>query len=126
MENLCPCCSGKLYEECCELFHSKKEFPKTAEELMRSRYAAFAIPNGDYLWETTLPNKRKFHHKTELENWGKDNTWTKLEIIQSSEKEVEFKAYFTDKFGQENIHHERSTFKKVDKKWYYVSGKFLD
>ena len=126
MENLCPCCSGKLYEECCELFHSKKEFPKTAEELMRSRYAAFAIPNGDYLWETTLPNKRKFHHKTELENWGKDNTWTKLEIIQSSEKEVEFKAYFTDKFGQENIHHERSTFKKVDKKWYYVSGKFLE
>ena len=126
MENLCPCCSGKLYEECCELFHSKKEFPKTAEELMRSRYAAFAIPNGDYLWETTLPNKRKFHHKTELENWGKENTWTKLEIIKSSEKEVEFKAYFTDKFGQENIHHERSTFKKVDKKWYYVSGKFLD
>ena len=126
MENLCPCCSGKLYEECCELFHSKKEFPKTAEELMRSRYAAFAIPNGDYLWETTLPNKRKFHHKTELENWGKENTWTKLEIIQSNEKEVEFKAYFTDKFGQENIHHERSTFKKVDKKWYYVSGKFLD
>ena len=126
MENLCPCCSGKLYEECCELFHSKKEFPKTAEELMRSRYAAFAIPNGDYLWETTLPNKRKFHHKTELENWGKENTWTKLEIIQSSEKEVEFKAYFTDKFREENIHHERSNFKKVDKKWYYVSGKFLE
>ena len=126
MENLCPCCSGKLYEECCELFHSKKKFPKTAEELMRSRYAAFAIPNGDYLWETTLPNKRKFHHKTELENWGKENTWTKLEIIKSSEKEVEFKAYFTDKFGKENIHHERSTFKKVDKKWYYVSGKFLE
>ena len=126
MQNLCPCCSGKLYEECCELFHSKKEFPKTAEELMRSRYAAFAIPNGDYLWETTLPNKRKFHHKTELENWGKENTWTKLEIIQSNEKEVEFKAYFTDKFGEENIHHERSTFKKVDKKWYYVSGKFLE
>ena len=126
MENLCPCCSGKLYEECCELFHSKKEFPKTAEELMRSRYAAFAIPNGDYLWETTLPNKRKFHHKTELENWGKENTWTKLEIIKSSEKEVEFKAYFTDKFGKENIHHEFSTFKKVNKKWYYVSGKFLD
>ena len=126
MNNLCPCCSGKLYEECCEPFHSKKEFPKTAEELMRSRYAAFAIPNGDYLWETTLFNKRKFHHKTELENWGKENTWTKLEIIQSSEKEVEFKAYFTDKFGKENIHHELSTFKKVDKKWYYVSGKFLD
>ena len=126
MKNLCPCYSGKLYEECCEPFHSKKEFPKTAEELMRSRYAAFAIPNGEYLWQTTLPSKRKFHDKSELEAWGKENTWTKLEIINSSEKEVEFKAYFTDKFGKENIHHELSTFKKVNKKWYYVSGKFLD
>jgi SEC-C motif-containing protein len=89
-------------------------------------HTAFAIPNGDYLWQTTLPSKRKFHDKSELEVWGKENTWTKLEIINSSEKEVEFKAYFTDKFGKENIHHELSTFKKVDKKWYYVSGKFLD
>ena len=93
---------------------------------MRSRFAAFAIPNGEYLWQTTLPSKRKFHDKSELEAWGKENTWTKLKIINSSEREVEFKAYFTDKFGKENIHHELSTFKKVDKKWYYVSGKFLD
>ena len=36
-------------------------------------------------------------------NWKfgeKENIWTKLEIIQSSEKKVEFKAYFTDKFGK--------------------------
>ena len=93
---------------------------------MRSRFSAFAIPNGEYLWKTTLPRKRKFHDKNDLENWGKENTWTKLDIIQSNEKEVEFKAYFTDKFGKKNIHHEFSTFKKVDKKWYYVSVKFLD
>lgn len=126
MENLCPCCSGKLYEECCQPFHSEEKFAPTAEKLMRSRFSAFAIPNSEYLWKTTLPSKRKFHDKNDLESWGKENTWTKLEIIQSSEKEVEFKAYFTDKFGKENIHHEFSTFKKVDKKWYYVSGKFLD
>ncbi|MFN8363968.1 MAG: YchJ family metal-binding protein [Cloacibacterium normanense] len=61
-------------------------------------------------------------------NWklGEKKTLGQNEIINSSEKEVEFKAYFTDKFGKENIHHELSTFKKVDKKWYYVSGKFLD
>lgn len=126
MKKYCPCCSGKLYEECCQPFHSEEKFAPTAEKLMRSRFSAFAIPNGEYLWKTTLPSKRKFHDKNDLESWGKENTWTKLEIIQSSEKEVEFKAYFTDKFGKENIHHEFSTFKKVDKKWYYVSGKFLD
>lgn len=122
----CPCCSGKLYEECCKPYHSKKEFAPTAEKLMRSRYSAFAIPNGDYLWGTTLPSKRKFHNKIDLETWGKENLWTKLEILKSEEKEVEFKAHFTDKFGKEQIHHELSTFKKIDKKWYYVSGKFLD
>ena len=126
MKKYCPCCSGKLYEECCEPFHSEEKFAPTAEKLMRSRFSAFAIPNSEYLWKTTLPSKRKFHDKNDLESWGKENIWTKLEIIQSSEKEVEFKAYFTDKFGKENIHHEFSTFKKVDKKWYYVSGKFLD
>ena len=126
MKKYCPCCSGKLYEECCQPFHSEEKFAPTAEKLMRSRFSAFAIPNSEYLWKTTLPSKRKFHDKNDLESWGKENIWTKLEIIQSSEKEVEFKAYFTDKFGKENIHHEFSTFKKVDKKWYYVSGKFLD
>lgn len=126
MKKSCPCCSGKLYEECCQPFHSEEKFAPTAEKLMRSRFSAFAIPNSEYLWKTTLPSKRKFHDKNDLESWGKENIWTKLEIIQSSEKEVEFKAYFTDKFGKENIHHEFSTFKKVDKKWYYVSGKFLD
>lgn len=121
----CPCCSGKLYEECCKPYHSKEKFAPSAEKLMRSRYSAFAIPNGDYLWETTLPSKRKFHNKMELETWGKENLWTKLEILKSTEKEVEFKACYTDKFEKEQIHHEISTFKKIDKKWYYVSGKFL-
>jgi SEC-C motif-containing protein len=64
-KNLCPCCSGKLYEECCELFHSKK-ISKNCGRTYAFSLSAFAIPNGDYLWETTLPNKRKFHHK---KNW---------------------------------------------------------
>ena len=64
-----------------------------------SLYPAFAIPNGEYLWQTTLPSKRKFHDKSELEVWEK-KTLDKTEIINSSKKEVEFKAYFTDKFGK--------------------------
>ena len=78
---------------------------------MRSRYAAFAIPNGEYLWQTTLPSKRKFHDKSELEAWGKKHL-DKTGNHQFQRKEVEFKAYFTDKFGKENIHHELSTFKR--------------
>jgi len=49
----CPCCSGKEYKNCCEPFHLNKELPKTPEELMRSRYAAFAMVLPEYLVDTT-------------------------------------------------------------------------
>ena len=39
----CPCCSGKIYEECCAPFHRKEKHAPTAEALMRSRYSAYAI-----------------------------------------------------------------------------------
>ena len=78
----CPCCSGKSYEECCKPFHTKTKFPQTAEELMRSRFSAFAIPNGEYLMDTTFPAKRKLHNKKDLQEWGEINDWTKLEIVK--------------------------------------------
>ena len=59
----CPCCSGKSYEECCKPYHTGEKHAPTAEALMRSRFSAFAIPNGEYLMETTLPEKRKYHNK---------------------------------------------------------------
>ena len=63
-------------------FILKKRVSKTAEELMRSRYAAFAIPNGEYLWQNHCQQKKIPHDKSELEYvWGK-KIWTKLEIIQ--------------------------------------------
>ena len=77
----CPCCSGKSYEDCCQPYHLKEKFAPTAEALMRSRFSAFAIPNGEYLWETTSPNKRQFHNKKDLQEWGEINQWTKLEIV---------------------------------------------
>lgn len=123
----CPCCSGKSYEECCKPFHTNEKFPQTAQELMRSRFSAFAIPNGEYLMETTLPSKRKLHNKEDLQEWGEINEWTKLEIVKTSGKNlVEFKAFYTDENGTSQIHHEISLFEKLNNRWYYVSGKFLD
>lgn len=122
----CPCCSDKEYKDCCEPFHLGIAFAPNAVTLMRSRYCAFAIPNGEYLIETTLPEKRKNFSATDYENWGKINNWRNLEIIQTpNENEVEFKAYYIDERGKKQIHHEHSYFQKVDGKWYYVSGEFL-
>ena len=124
---VCPCGSGKTYSECCEPFHLRKKIPATAEQLMRSRYTAYVFPNGEYLLETTLPSERKYHSKTEMEAWGKINTWAKLEILaKPSPSKVEFRAYFTDPDGKTNIHHEKSVFKKIQNRWFYVSGEFVD
>lgn len=122
----CPCCSGKTYEDCCKPYHKGEKHAPTAEALMRSRFSAFAIPNGEYLMETTLPSKRKLHNTEDLQEWGEINVWTKLEIVENpSATQVEFKAYYTDEEGKNQLHHELSDFKKVQNKWYYATGKFL-
>lgn len=121
----CPCCSGNNYSDCCEPYHKKIKNAPTAEALMRSRYSAFAIPNGLYLMNTTLPAKRKYHDIDDLQEWGEINQWIKLEIVDTpASNKVEFKAYYIDVDGQEQMQQELSVFQKMGDKWFYVSGAF--
>jgi len=77
--------------------------------------------------ETTLPGKRKYHNREDLQEWGEINTWTKLEIVNKPNvNKVEFKAFYTDENGNPQLHHELSTFKMVQNRWFYVSGIFLE
>ena len=123
----CPCYSGIAYAACCEPYHTKEKNAPTAEALMRSRYAAYALPNGDYLYETTYPSKRHLHDVDEMQAWGESNTWLGLEIVRKvGLSVVEFKARFLDADGQEQLHHEISEFKKRQNRWYYVTGEFVD
>lgn len=48
----CPCGQG-LYAECCQPLHVGQQCAKHAEQLMRSRYSAFALQQIDYLLSTT-------------------------------------------------------------------------
>lgn len=123
----CPCCSGKNYEECCQPYHLLQKPAPTAEALMRSRYCAYAIPNGAYLMKTTLPTMRPFHSKAEMQEWGEINQWIKLEIVNKpSPSKVEFKAFYIDSDGNEQLHHELSNFKKIQSNWFYVDGEFYE
>ena len=60
---LCPCRSGKQYEVCCQPFHQGKK-PDTALQLMRSRFAAYALCMPDYIIHTTHPANPQFCHDT--------------------------------------------------------------
>ena len=48
-ENLCPCCSGKNYDECCKPVIDGSRKAATPEELMRARYSAYAKCEVDFI-----------------------------------------------------------------------------
>ncbi|MEK6509662.1 YchJ family protein [Myroides sp. C4067] len=122
----CYCCSGNAYSECCEPYVTNTKAPSTAEQLMRSRYTAYALANAIYIINTTHPKTRHFHSKKAILQWAKENTWQRLEILVSEESRVVFKAYYKDAEGNVCEHYEDSLFEMLGGKWYYVSGTFKE
>ena len=120
----CPCCSGKNYENCCEPYHLGKKLPQTPEQLMRSRYTAFALVLTNYLVETTHSSTQKDNDFSDIEDWAKSNKWLKLEIAFAKENKVRFRAFYQDKNNEIYEHDELSTFAQENGKWVYVDGEF--
>lgn len=119
----CACGGASPYTVCCLPLHEGKAFAGSPEQLMRSRYAAYAEDSIEYLIATTHPRMRHLHAKEDITAWAQVNDWQKLEIIDAFENIVEFKAYFSHK-GNPCVHHEISVFEKVGERWYYLSGTF--
>lgn len=122
----CPCLSGKIFSECCQPLILGQTTAKTPEELMRSRYSAFATQNMDYVFETTDPQIRsQADHQANVE-WAKTALFTKLEILSSSQDgnkgSVEFIAHY-EVNGEKSIHHEFSKFRKQSGLWFFRDGK---
>ena len=100
---MCPCGSQKSYTECCEPFITGKLDAPTAEQLMRSRYSAYAKQAIDYILNTTLEEKRKECDERAIRNWSSKSIWHSLEIlstknglVEHNEGLVEFVANFTE------------------------------
>ncbi|TEW49251.1 YchJ family protein [Psychromonas algicola] len=121
----CPCKSGQQYQNCCEPFHMQQEKPKTCEQLMRSRFSAFCLQLGEYLFNTYHIDYRGELTVAALSEASLD--WKNLEIIATETHQqtgfVEFKAWYTQE-GHLNCHHERSNFVKDHDQWLYCDGTF--
>ena len=122
--NLCPCGSHLTLEECCLPYIQGETMVPTAEKLMRARFTAFYLHDAQYLYKTTHVSQKKYTNKSDIVSWAQQNIWQKLEILNSSENMVEFKAYYLDENKTSQIHHEKSTFIYFQNNWYYVDGKF--
>ncbi|WP_259460342.1 YchJ family protein [Pseudarthrobacter phenanthrenivorans] len=122
----CMCLSGEPYGQCCGRFHSGSGEAATAEQLMRSRYSAFALMDADYL-------RRTWHPETEPASLDLDPAmeWRRLDIISTSrggpldtEGTVEFKAHFRHG-GERGVLHESSRFVREHRRWLYLDGQVL-
>src|ERR1700742_1317013 len=107
----CPCASGDSYRACCGPFHHGELQARSAEELMRSRYSAYAYADAGYLFRTWHPRTRPADVTID-----KSITWTGLEVIDivaggpdDNRGEVEFRALFESAAGAGSLH-ERSRF----------------
>jgi peptide deformylase len=125
----CPCGTGKPYEECCKPFHQGK-VPEHAVELMRSRFAAFALGLPEYIISTTHPASPQYGHDAahwsqQIAKFCDETQFKKLEIFDVQEKEqIATVAFVAHLFQNEKdlSFTERSYFEKIKGRWLYLRG----
>lgn len=118
---LCPCGSDKDYAECCALYHDQVTNAPTPETLMRSRYAAFALGDAEYLLSTSLAKNHAVNELEQLKAQMNLVEWLQLDVVDAHDNVVEFKAYYRDESGIEVLH-ERSSFVYENNRWFYDEG----
>ena len=119
----CPCGTGLPYDDCCGPLHAGSTTAGTAEQLMRSRYSAFAVGDPAYLLATWHPRTRP--RDLDLDPGVR---WTGLDVLATTggsllaaEGTVEFRAHWRAG-GQVGAQHEDSRFTRVDGAWRYLDG----
>ena len=127
-KKICYCHSGLYFEACCEPFILEKQYPKNAEQLMRSRYSAFCIKHATYIKQSMKEKALELYDEESIKNSPIE--WKKLIILgkengkeHDDEGTVTFRAIFKKFPDDEKLHfiEEKSLFKKIDNKWFYVN-----
>ncbi len=118
----CPCGSGTPYDGCCGRLH-RGEVADTAEQLMRSRYAAFVVGDDAYLFRTWHPRTRP-----DAVTVPADSAWTGLVVLTTEAGGpdddtgvVEFEAHYVSA-GRPGVQHEVSRFERRRGVWVYVDA----
>ena len=127
----CPCGSGLPFGECCEPILIGKTKAPTAAALMRARYAAYALADIDFLFNSSGPKVRREFDAAGSKKWAESADWTGMEILSTEgggENDetgvVEFVAHYSVK-DQVFDHHERSEFAKIKGEWRFIDGKII-
>ncbi|MEU7897794.1 YchJ family metal-binding protein [Nonomuraea sp. NPDC049152] len=119
----CPCALPAAYEQCCGRLHRGEAAAETAEQLMRSRFSAFAVGDAAYLLRSWHPSTRPA--EVTFEPFLR---WKKLSIVSTSgggagdaEGTVEFRARYSQA-GKAGEMREVSRFTRREGAWVYLTG----
>lgn len=124
---LCPCGSNAQYKQCCEPLILKKVNAKSPEQLMRSRYSAYALKHSEYIYETYSNASKNQQSINDIAIWAKETNWLNLRVLNASEFKnnatptVEFEAIYKNA-GILYKMNEKSTFIQENNLWRYVDG----
>ncbi|MGE0547228.1 MAG: YchJ family protein [Kofleriaceae bacterium] len=128
MSTPCPCGSKLPEAECCAPIIEGAPAP-TAEALMRSRYTAYVRGAIQHVISTHDAKTRADVDADAVAAWSRETKWQGLEILgteaggaDDNEGIVEFVARGATN-GTAFAQRERSRFRKVEDRWYYVDGK---
>jgi SEC-C motif-containing protein len=121
---LCPCGRPRDLAECCGALIAGHGIAQTAEDLMRSRFTAYATPAIDWLLATHDPPPAR----AGVEDFAARARFTGLRIIATKDGgptddtgEVEFEATFEEN-GIPQTLHERSKFERRAGSWRYTAS----
>ncbi|MFB8001095.1 YchJ family protein [Nocardia sp. NPDC056000] len=119
----CPCGLPASYADCCGRLHRGEAAATTAEQLMRSRYSAFAVRDEAYLLRSWDPETRPADV-----DFDPGLRWERLEILATTgggpfhaEATVEFRAHYRSG-GAAGEMREHSRFRRDGGAWVYLDG----
>lgn len=126
--SLCPCGSSKPRPRCCGPFLDGNDVPRRADELMRSRYAAYVEGHIDYIEKTCIGPALESFDRSSAEQFSAEARWQGLTIhsrergaAEDDEGTVTFEVRFEVKGHREGFR-EKSSFRRIDGRWFYRSG----
>jgi len=120
MDKKCYCDSGKDFSLCCEPLLLGTKEAESALALMRSRFSAYCMKNGEYIYKTCSSNLKNVDDIQAINQ--DDIQWLSLKVESFSKNTVSFMAYYKE---NDNIMvmKEESSFIIEDGRYRYDSGK---
>ena len=135
MQDPCPC-AGFIYASCCAPLHRGERQAATAEQLMRSRYSAYAVGEVEYLLQTQPSAVPLARRRRELAASIGQLRWQRLQILAVTDGgphdlsgTVTFEAHYVAA-GQPGVMRECSLFGRegnsLEGGWLYLEALELD